>query len=273
LFLWVELTATRPLLNLRLLKRRNFGFGSLANVLLGAALYGSSFIMPLYLSQMQGYNAEQIGQVLAWSGLPQLAIIPFVPWLMKRIDVRLLVGVGLAIFAASSFMNIYLNSFYAGPQLFWPNIIRALGQAIILTPLSALTTAGIEVENAASASALFNMMRNLGGAVGIAALQTFLTKREQYHSNVLSSQVTLFGEATRQRLGTLQHYFLGHGTADPAMAWHSGIVAVGRGIRQQAFLMGYSDAFFVLGLGLVLAVIATLFLKKPATLSGGGGAH
>jgi MFS transporter, DHA2 family, multidrug resistance protein len=272
LFLWIEVTTARPLLNLRLLMRRNFGFGSLANVLLGSALYGSSFILPLYLSQMQGYNAEQIGEVLAWSGLPQLAIIPFVPWLMKRIDARLLVAAGLALFATSSFMNIYLSSDFAGPQLLAPNITRAIGQAIVLTPLSAIATAGIEVENAGSASALFNMMRNLGGAFGIAALQTFLTKREQYHSNVLSGQVTLFGEATRQRLSMLQHYFLGHGTADPALAWHDSIVAVGRGIRAQAFLLGYSDAFFLLGLALVLGVAATLFLKKSNSLSS-GGAH
>ncbi|HVJ55897.1 MAG TPA: MDR family MFS transporter [Aliidongia sp.] len=273
LFLWVEVTVERPLLNLRLLARRNFGFGSLANVLLGSALYGSSFILPLYLSQMQGYNAEQIGEVLAWSGLPQLVIIPFVPWLMRRIDVRLLVGIGLAMFAVSCFMNIYLSGDYSGPQLLWPNIIRAVGQAVVMTPLSAIATAGIELENAGSASALFNMMRNLGGAFGIAALQTFLTKREQYHSNVLSGQVTMFGEATRHRLEQMQQYFLSHGTADPAQAWHEGIVAVGRGIRHQASIMGYSDSFFLLGLGLMLGVVAAMFLKKATGATGGGGAH
>ena len=89
LFLWIELTTKKPLLNLRLLLRRNFGFGILANFLLGIALYGSVFILPVYLSRIQGYNAEQIGMVLAWTGLPQLLLIPLVPRLMKRFDPRL----------------------------------------------------------------------------------------------------------------------------------------------------------------------------------------
>jgi DHA2 family multidrug resistance protein len=272
-FLWIELTVERPLINLKLLTRRNFGFGSLANVMLGAALYGSSFILPLYLSQTQGYNAEQIGEVLAWSGLPQLVIIPFVPWLMKKVDARVLVGIGLGLFAVSNFMNIYLSHDYAGPQMFWPNIIRALGQAVVLTPLSALTTAGIEAENAGSASSLFNMMRNLGGAFGIAALQTFLTKREQFHSNVLSAQVSQFNEATRQRLAQMQGYFQAHGTPDAAQAWHDGVVAIGRMIRGQAFFLGYGDAFYLVGAILVVGVMAVLFLKKPAGMGGAGGAH
>src|SRR5260370_30164969 len=113
LFLAIELTTRKPLLNLRLLGRRNFGFGVLANFLLGAALYGSVFIMPVYLSRIQGYNAEQIGMVLAWTGLPQLVLIPMGPRLMKRFDPRLLIGVGFALFAASNFMNIYMTTAYA----------------------------------------------------------------------------------------------------------------------------------------------------------------
>jgi len=202
-FIVIELVVKRPLLNLRLLLRRNFGLGTLSNVLLGAALYGSSFILPLYLSQTQGYNAEQIGEVLAWTGLPQLVMIPLVPRLMKVVDPRALLVVGFALFAASNFLNTGLTLDYAAPQLLWPNIVRAIGQALLLVPLSAMATAGIEVENAGSASGLFNMTRNLGGAIGIALLQTLLTKREQFHSNVLTGSVSLFSEATRQRLDAL----------------------------------------------------------------------
>ena len=158
----------------------------LANFLMGVALYGSVFILPQYLARIQGYNSEQIGMVLAWTGLPQLVLIPLVPRLMKRFDARLVIGVGFALFAASNFMNIYMTTDYGSDQLFWPNVVRAVGQALAFAPLSAVATAGIEAENAGSASGLFNMMRNLGGAVGIAMLQTFLTKREQYHSNVLT---------------------------------------------------------------------------------------
>jgi DHA2 family multidrug resistance protein len=272
LFLWIELTSKKPLLNLRLLFRRNFGFGILANFLLGTALYGSVYILPVYLSRIQGYNAEQIGMVLAWTGLPQLLLIPLVPRLMKRFDPRLVIGIGFALFAASNFMNIYMTPDYATDQLFWPNVVRAVGQALVFAPLSAVATAGIEPENAGSASGLFNMMRNLGGAVGIAVLQTFLTKREQYHSNVLSQSVSLFEQATRTRIDQLTQYFLNHGFADRADASHRAVVAIGRVVQKQAFIMAFSDTFYLLGAALIIALVAALMLKRPAHLEV-GGAH
>ncbi|MGO4566997.1 DHA2 family efflux MFS transporter permease subunit [Rhizobium sp. 2YAF20] len=272
LFLVIELRAAHPLLNLRLLVRRNFGFGILANFLLGIALYGSVFILPIYLTRIQGYNSEQIGMVLAWTGLPQLLLIPLVPRLMKRIDIRIMIVVGFGLFAASNFMNIYMTGNYASDQLFWPNIVRAIGQALCFTPLSAIATSGIEKENAGSASALFNMMRNLGGAVGIAILQTFLTKREQFHSNILTNSVSTFAEATRTRIAQLTTYFINHGVSDQATATHKAIVAVSLQVRKQANIMAFSDTFYLLGAALVVALIASLLLKKPGHVDG-GGAH
>jgi DHA2 family multidrug resistance protein len=272
LFLWIEFTSKKPLLNLRLLLRRNFGFGVVANFLLGVALYGSVFIMPVYLSRIQGYNAEQIGMVLAWTGLPQLFLIPLVPRLMKRFDARILIGVGFALFAASNFMNIYMTNDYATDQLFWPNIVRAIGQALAFAPLSAVATAGIEAENAGSASGLFNMMRNLGGAVGIALLQTLLTKREQYHSNVLMPSVSLLEQATRTRIEQLAQYFMGHGVVDRADASHRAVVAIGNIVQKQAYILAFSDTFYLLGVALIVALVASLLLKKSDHLAS-GGAH
>jgi DHA2 family multidrug resistance protein len=271
LFFWIEFTTPRPLLNLRLLKRRNFGLGSLANVILGMALYGSVYLLPVYLSQTQGYNAEQVGMVLAWTGLPQLVLIPFVPSLMKRIDTRLLVAAGFALFALSCFMNLGISPDYAGPQLLAPNLVRAVGQALVLTPLSALATGGIERENAGSASAMFNMMRNLGGSIGIAALETFVTKREQFHSNVISAQVSLLDAATRDRIAALQSYFLSTGVSDPAAAWHAAVVAIGRTVQAQSYLLAYSDAFFLMGSALLLAFATAFAMRKSS--GGGAGAH
>ena len=268
-FLWIELTAKKPLLNLRLLFRGNFGFGILANFLLGVALYGSVFILPVYLSRIQGYNAEQIGMVLAWTGLPQLLLIPLVPRLMRRFDPRLIIGIGFALFAASNFMNIYMTNDYATDQLFWPNIVRALGQALVMAPLSAVATAGIEAENAGSASGLFNMMRNLGGAVGIALLQTLLTKREQYHSNMLMQSVSMLEQATRTRIDQLTQYFINHGVVDRAEASHRAVIAIGHIVQKQAFILAFSDTFYLLGAALIVALIATLLLKKPDHLSSG----
>lgn len=272
LFLIIELKVAHPLLNLRLFARRNFGFGILANFLLGIALYGSVFVLPIYLARIQGYNSEQIGFVLAWTGIPQLLLIPLVPRLMKRFDIRLLIIVGFALFAVSNFMNVHMTGDYASDQLFWPNVVRAVGQALVFTPLSAIATAGIEPENAGSASALFNMMRNLGGAVGIASLQTFLSKREQFHSNILTNSVSVFEEATRDRVARMTAYFMNHGVTDQALATHKAVVAIALKLRKQANIMAFSDTFFLLGVALVVALLATLLLKKPGQVSG-GGAH
>jgi MFS transporter, DHA2 family, multidrug resistance protein len=272
LFLFIEFRSAEPVLELRLLARRNFGFATLANGLLGAALYGSTYILPLYLAQIQGYNAEQIGEVVAWVGLPQLVLIPFVPLLVRWFDSRILVAAGLALFAASNLMDIHVSLDAAGPQLFWPNIVRAVGQAVILAPLAGIATAGIERRFAPSASALFNMTRNLGGAIGIAALETLLTKREQFHSNILSAAVSELDQATRLRIAQMTQYFASQG-ADAAVAKHEAIVAIGNSIRQQSFIMAYSDMFALMGLAVIGAIIALLFVKRTAagseTVSGG----
>jgi len=271
-FLWIGLTAKKPLLNLLLLVRRNFGFGILANFLLGVALYGSVFILPVYLSRIQGYNAEQIGMVLAWTGFPQLLLIPLVPRLMQRFDARIIIGIGFALFAGSNFMNIHMTNDYATDQLFWPNVIRALGQALVFAPLSAVATAGIEAENAGSASGLFNMMRNLGGAVGIALLQTLLTKREQYHSNVLMQSVSMLEQATQARVEKLTQYFISHGVIDRIDAARRAYVAIGKIVQKQAFILAFSDLFLLLGAALIVALAASMMLKKPGKLDA-GGAH
>ena len=270
-FVVLEFRRSNPLIKFQLLGRRNFGLGTLSNFMLGFALYGSAYLLPDYLSESQGYNSEQVGAVMAWTGFPQLALIPFVPLLMKRIDSRLLVAAGLLVFAASCFMNLTINHDYAGPELFWPDVIRALGQALVITPLASIAMTGIAPADAGAASGLFNMTRNLGGAIGVAALETFNSKREQYHSDVINSGVSLLDEATRQRLMILQRHFITHGIPDAAAAMHQSMVAVGETIRAQALLMGYGDAFGLLGVILVLAAGSVALLRRGSAT--GGGAH
>jgi DHA2 family multidrug resistance protein len=271
-FIAIELTVAKPLVNLRLLARRNFGIGVLANVLVGFALFGSVYILPQYLGQVQRYNAEQIGNVLAWTGLPQLVLIPLMPLLIKRFDVRYVAAAGIAIFAASCFMNTTLSLDSAGDQFWIPNIVRAIGQALVITPISAITTGGIAPSEAGSASGLSNMLRNLGGAVGTATLSTVLTKREQFHSNIIGQAVTLSRDEVRQRISDLTSYFLAHGVADAATAQHKAIVAIGNVVRRQALIMGFSDAFAVIGVLLVVAAVAVLFARKVSA-GADGGAH
>jgi DHA2 family multidrug resistance protein len=267
-FVVLEFFTQEPLVNFRLLGRRNFGLGTLGNFLSGFALYAVAYLLPQYLAVTQGFDAEQSGEVVAWTGLPQLLVIPLVPLLMKRIEARILVGIGLFIFAASCFMNLELDLNYAAPQLFWPNVVRAIGQAIIMTPISVIAMVGITPAEAGAASGLFNMMRNLGGAIGTAAIETFFTKREQFHSFIINAHVSLLEPATRNRLTGLQQYFMAHGFPDPAGALHRAVIAVGDVIRAQATIMGYADCFALLGVVVIAAVLPVALLKKGAASAG-----
>src|ERR1700748_2014223 len=272
LFIWIELTTEKPLIRLRLLKGRNFGFGVVAMTMVGFALFGSVYILPAYLGQAQGYNSEQIGAVLAWTGLPQLILIPLVPQLMKRFDTRYIAFTGLAIFAYSCFMNTAMSPDYAGDQLWIPNIIRAIGKAMVLTPLTSVTTGEIAPQDAAAASGISNMLRNLGGAIGTAVLATVITKREQFHSNIIGQSVTPGREEVRNRIAQMTDFFMAHGVPDPAEAHHQAIIALGNTVKRQALVMGFSDTFAVIAAVLVFAAIAVAFTRKVKA-AGGGAAH
>ncbi|QJP15620.1 multidrug efflux MFS transporter [Starkeya sp. ORNL1] len=271
-FIWIELKIEKPLVDLRLLRNRNFGIGTLANVLVGFALFGSVYILPQYLGQVQGYNAEQIGAVLAWTGLPQLLLIPLVPLMMRYFDVRYIGFVGIGLFAVSCFMNTQMSLDYSGDQFFLPNIVRAVGQAMVITPLTAIATLGIAPKDAANASGLFNMLRNLGGAVGTAALGTIITKREQFHSNIIGQAVTTSREEVRQRIAQMTDYFMAHGMSDHAAAQQQAVIALGKTVKRQALVMGFSDTFAVIGVMLAIAAVLLLFAKKGKP-GGSAAAH
>jgi DHA2 family multidrug resistance protein len=273
LFIAIELIVEKPLIRLRLLAQRNFGFGTISAIFVGFALFGSVYLLPAYLGQVQRYNAEQIGTVLAWTGLPQLILIPLVPKLMQRFDARYIAFTGMILFAWSSFMNTAMSLDYSGDQLWIPNIVRAIGQALMLAPLSAVTLGSVAPQDAPAASGISNMMRNLGGAIGTAVLATIVTKREQFHSNIIGQSVDLGREEVRNRIAQMTDYFMAHGMTDPTGARHQAIIALGNAVKRQALVMGFSDTFAVLGVVLVAAGIAILLTGKAKAGAAAGGAH
>jgi DHA2 family multidrug resistance protein len=270
MFFWIELTRKQPFINLRLLRYRNFGLASIVNVSLGVGLYGSIYILPLYLAQIQGYNALQIGQVLIWAGIPQLFIIPFLPKVMQRIDVRLMVAVGVSLFAVSAFMNSKMTYQTGYDQLIWSQLVRAMGQPLIMVPLTSIATAGLSPKEAGSASGLFNMMRNLGGSMGIAALATLLTNREQFHSNRLGESISLYNPATQERINQMTQYFTSRGS-DLSTAQNQAIKAIDNIVRREAFVNAFNDCFYFIAIALLLSGIAILFLKKVKPTGGAVG--
>ena len=272
-FIVIELKVKNPLLNLRLFKGRNFGVGVIAQVLVGFALFGTVYLLPQYLGQVQRYNAEQIGNVLAWTGLPQLILIPLVPKLMKTFDIRYVAFLGIALFAASCFMNVQLSYDNSGDQFLIPNIVRAVGQAFVITPLTAITLAEIAPKDAGNASGISNMLRNLGGAIGTATLQTIITKREQFHSNIIGQSVTIYRPEVRDRIAQFVDYFRSHGVTDPATAQHQAIIAIGQIVKRQALVMGFADTFAVVGVMLAIAAVCLLLAHKAKAGAASAGAH
>lgn len=253
------------------MSKRNFGLASIVNISLGVGLYGSIYILPLYLAQIQRYNALQIGEVLIWAGLPQLFIIPFIPKIMQRIDVRFMVAIGVVLFAVSAFMNSRMTYQTGLDQLRWSQLVRAMGQPLIMVPLTSIATAGLNPKEAGSASGLFNMMRNMGGSIGIACLATLLTNREQFHSNILGERISLYNPETQQRIDQMTQYFVSRG-ADLSTARNQAIKAIDNIVRREAFVMAFNDCFYFIGIALLLSGIAILFFKKVKA-TGGAVAH
>ena len=261
-FIVIELVRREPFIDLRLLRKRSLSVACAINFASGLGLYGSIYILPLYLSRVQGYNALQIGEVQMWMGLPQLAILPLLPALSKRIDSRLLLAFGIGLFAVSCLMNGYMSADTAIDQLKWSQLVRALGQPFIIAPLSQMATVGILPAQAGAASALFNMMRNIGGSVGIALLATAAEHREQWHFSAIAERVTANSTLLTERLGRMSS-LVGN---DRALAMLANTV------RTQATVMGYADCFTLIGVALAASMLGVAFLSRPGA-GQGGGAH
>lgn len=272
---WVLTSAMRPhpFVNLGLFTQRNFLVASALAAVMGMGLYGSSFLLPLYLGQIAGYSPMQIGEVIMWAGLPQLFIMPFAAKLSMKVDNRILCSIGLGLFGVSCIMNAYMDATTGYDQLLLSQVVRALGQPFVMLTLSNFAMNGIAPKDTASASSLFNMIRNLGGSIGIALLATQLTQREHFHSARLGEAVNSFSAATQLRLDQLTQSFIGKGF-DPVTASDKALKAVDGIVRRESFVMAYNDGFLIVG-GILLSCILILWLsdKVKSPSGGGAGAH
>lgn len=272
LFFWIELKVKNPFINLRLLLQKNFGFGCLVNFVVGLALYGALYLLPLYLSTIQNYSSIDIGKTMMWAGFPQLFVIPFIPKILPKIDSRWMAFVGINLFGISCLMNSRMTALVGYDQLMWSQIVRSIGQPMLMIPLSTITTGLIAREQAGSASGLFNMLRNLGGSVGIAILSTVMTLREKFHSAKLVEGVTLYDHATQDRLAAFQHLFVSKGF-DLATAQHKALGALDNTIRRQASVMSFNDCFFMVGCALAASSFLILLCSRVRLTPGPSEAH
>lgn len=269
-FILFELFGKHPVVNLRLLGSRNLGLSTVVAFVLGMGLYGSVYLIPLYLGEVQRYSPLLIGETLVWVGLPQLLIFPVLPFLMKRFDIRLLVFAGSLLFAASCFMNGYMDFRYAKDQFILANIVRALGQPFTIVPITGLAVAGLARQDAGDGSAIFNMFRNLGGSVGIAILSTVVVRRQQFHDLRIGERITGYDLALQERIASAQGQFMSKGFgADAALSQAYG--SLKNVVRREAYVMAFNDAFIIVGLSLLVGAALVWFCKKPAPGAAGGG--
>jgi DHA2 family multidrug resistance protein len=261
LFILIELLHKHPFINLRLWKEPAFASASLMGFGMGIGLYGLVYVLPVYLAQIQGYDAMQIGEVVMWQGLPQLLFFPLVPLAMRRFDPRAIVAFGLLLFAGSCFLNIHLTHDWAIQQLRWTQLVRAAGQPFIIVPLSGLAAGFLPESEQAAGSAIFNIMRNLGGSFGIALLSTYVTIREHFHFSVIGDRLTQNSWRSAELIQQFTQALAARTPGGPSDTHMRALAEMAATVRTEAFVMAYSDCFFVVGIALAICIPLVIFLK------------
>nr|WP_314480413.1 DHA2 family efflux MFS transporter permease subunit [uncultured Pseudomonas sp.] len=253
LFVTSQLFGPRAFINLRLLARYNFGVASLAMFIFGAATFGLVFLVPNYLSQLQGFSARDVGVALIAYGVVQLLLAPLMPRLMRMTSAKFMVASGFLIMALGCWMGASLTADSADNVIIPSTVVRGIGQPFIMVALSVLAVAGLDKREAGSASAVFSMLRNLGGAIGTAGLTQLVASRERMHSARIHEHVTVFEPQLQARLDPAMQTWLAH-----PQQWLEGLSAT---IRREAYLMAYSDAFYLACLALLGCALAALLLR------------
>src|SRR3954447_3579479 len=180
-FFYRVLSAEEPIVDIRAFADRNFGIGCLISFCLGIGLYGLTYMYPRYLAEVRGYSALMIGETMFVSGLTMFFTAPIVGRLMQKVDMRLIIAAGLVIFAVGSFQMTWITREYDFYELLVPQILRGIGMMLAMVPSNTIALGTLPPERVKNASGLFNLTRNLGGAVGLAVINQVLNERTDLH--------------------------------------------------------------------------------------------
>lgn len=263
------LTAHTPIVDLRAYLDRNFAVGSLFSFVLGIGLYGLTYLYPIYLAQIRGYDALMIGKTMFVSGLAMFFTAPIAGRLSAKIDPRILLVTGFLIFAVGAWQMTRMTAEYDFYELLWPQIFRGVGLMLAMVPITNVALGTLPHELLKNASGLFNLMRNLGGAIGLAAINTVLNDRTDLHIARLHESVTFARSAATERLDALTRHFSDFGSDAGAMA----MKALTQTVHRQAVVMSFADVFLILCVLFVTLATASVLMKRPAAAGGGGGGH
>jgi len=268
-FFWRAFTARVPIVDLRAFGDRNFSIGCMLQLCVGIGLYGLTYVYPRYLAEVRGYSAVMIGQTVFVSGATQFLVAPIVGRLMLRVDLRYIIAFGLVIFAVGTWQMTWITRDFDFYELLVPQILRGAGMMFAMIPTNNIALGTLAPERMKNASGLFNLMRNLGGAVGLAIINQMLNERTDLHIARLQERVTWGNMTAVETLNMLTQRAQGMGDA-ALMA----LKQLSQIVHRQAAVMSYGDVFLMLTLFyLGLSLLVLLVKKPPAPEAGSGEAH
>ena len=259
-----ELKTSKPVVDLRALANRSFSAGVFLIGLLGFILYSSLVLLPIYLQTLLGYPAYNAGLALSPRGVGSLATTPLAGYLTSKTDPRRLVAFGLVLGSLTMFNLSGLNLDAGYWDIFWPQILQGTALSFLFIPLMALSMAGIPKEKIGNATSIFNLMRNIGGSVGIAIMTTFLARRTQMHQNMLVGNITASSLKTGAMLHGMQGWFHTNGVDQYVASRRAWATLYGL-VQRHAYMLSFVEAFWVMGVMFLAMLPFILLLRNPRT--------
>jgi DHA2 family multidrug resistance protein len=269
LFFWRAFTAPQPIVDLRAFSDRNFASGCVASFVLGIGLYGLTYLYPVYLARVRGYSALMIGETMFVSGLCMFATAPIAGRFSGKVDPRILMAIGFAGFAAGTWIVTGLTKDWDFWELLWPQVLRGCSLMLCMIPINNIALGTLPPARMKNASGLYNLTRNLGGAVGLALINTLLNDRWDLHLARLHERFTWTHPPALERLEAIQRGFSDFGSAAPGMA----LKAMTNTVRIQGLVMAFEDVFLVLTCLFLGMACAVPLIRRPRAGAGGGGGH
>ncbi|MBV1705226.1 MAG: DHA2 family efflux MFS transporter permease subunit [Hyphomicrobiales bacterium] len=269
LFFWRAATAKNPIVDLSAFGVRNFWTGCLFSFVMGIGLYGLTYLYPVFLARVRGYSALQIGETMFVTGVSMFLAAPIVGRLSAKLDPRIMIAAGFSGFGLGTWIASGLTVDWGFDQLFVPQILRGGSLMLCMVPIGNLALGTLPPARLKNASGLYNLTRNLGGAVGLALINTMMNKRMDLHIERLHESVRWGRAAAEQTIANMTAAFASYGSDAQAMA----LKQISLMIRQQALVMSLADVMFVLTFLFVGLVALAPVMQKPKAAGGGGGGH
>jgi DHA2 family multidrug resistance protein len=264
LFFWRAFTAEFPIVDLRAFSNANFAFGSIFSFVLGIGLYGLTYVYPLYLGRIRGDDSMMIGETLFISGLVMFFTAPIAGILSNKMDMRVMMMIGFFAFAIGTWQATQITADWTFGELLWPQIFRGFGLMLCMVPINNLALGTLAPQRIKGASGLFNLTRNLGGAVGLAVINTILISRTTLHTERLSEHVSWNSPAAVDQLNSMTLNDQASGL-DGTMAATQQLANM---VQQQAYVMSFADVFLLLTVLFAGLGVFALLMKKPAPVGG-----